>query len=190
MPARITGLFRAAAALALGAFLVTVPPVQADQSTSLETFFGVWTGSGLSENAISSEFKLTVRDVDVVIQAVDGGGFTVKWSTVQRKKGNPDNPTEILKETSRTFLPTEKPGVWRGRENGDPLKGELYLWARLDGDTLVVNSLGIHEDGSYEVQTYQRTIDEMGMKLRFIRILDGYPVRSARGRLIKVKAGK
>ena len=172
------------------AFLVVaaiwLPLSASAQNVSIKAFEGVWRGSALSESNISVHFRVTARDMDVEIRPFGAGGFTVRWATILRQKGDPSAPVETLKETQVAFNPdTTRANVWVAATQGDPVKGEAMYWARLNGQTLTVYSLGIAEDGSAELQIYRRTLTGLGMELEFNRTVDGEAVRSARGKLIK-----
>ncbi len=174
---------RIAAGLAVAAFMA-VAPAGAAEDVSIEAFAGRFVGSGLARNDLSEYFDLTLRDLDVTI-SVKGAGFAISWTTVLRDKGDPDNPQVRRKSTSLTFAPSDRPGVYRGNQEADPLDGRPYTWARLHGQTLTVHSLVIAADGSYELQSYERTLSGAGMALKFTRVRDGETTRSVTGRLIK-----
>ncbi len=177
--------YMASATLGLWLGVGAAQAAETEAAGALDAFYGSWAGSGLSENEVGYKFKLTVRDVDVEIRKIKGGGFSIEWSTVQRKKGDPDNPTEVLKTTIRTFAATDNPLVWREAKSGDPLKGDPLIWARMEETTLILYSFVLEDSGAYEMQVYRRTLDGSGMALEFTRIRDGEPVRTARARLIK-----
>ena len=106
--------------------------------------------------------------------------------TVQRQKGDPNNPREKLKSTEMQFASVRK-GVWRATANGDPLNSLApFAWAFVKDRTLQIVSLQIYADGRHETQTYRRALSGTGMTLEFIRNVDGEQVRRASGRLIKV----
>lgn len=169
--------------LAAALLLAAAPAWAADLPIS--AFFGEWSGSALSESSISVNFTLTPRDIGVVVRPA-GEGFALTWSTVQRQKGDPNNPEEELKSTTVEFQPV-RAGVWRAAGAQDPAaSGEPYLWAHVDGQTLVVNGLRIDPDGRHELQVYRRTLSGSGMALQFTRLVEGEPVRTAEGRLVKV----
>ncbi len=152
----------------------------------IAAFQGVWRGNAVSESEISVNFELTSRDIDVTVRADAGGGFTIVWNTVQRQKGDPNNPREILKSTEMQFTPA-RAGVWRATANGDPLDSAApFAWAFVRYRTLHIVSLQIYADGRHETQTYRRSLSGTGMVLEFIRNVDGEPVRRASGRLVKV----
>lgn len=169
--------------VALGAPL-GVAPLGA-QELSIAAFFGHWKGSGISESELSVYFRLTARDLDVVIRP-EGAGFSVAWTTVQRQKGDPDNPDVVRKSSSLSFIPSGRPGIWRATTSADPLDGGTLAWARVKGRTLTVNSLAIDDGGGHEMQIYKRTLSDLGMALEFTRLKEGEPVRTAKGRLIKL----
>ena len=168
----------------LGLVLLSPPDARADD-LGISAFYGHWKGSALSQSEISLYFQLTARDIDVKVGPLDGGGFRLTWATVQRQKGDPDQPKETLKTTTVDFVPTTRAGVWRTTATNDPMSGHPYVWARLAKTTLSVYSMGITVDGAYEMQVYKRTLTPQGMKLVFTRVVDGETVRRAEGQLIK-----
>lgn len=149
-------------------------------------FFGHFKGSGISENADSIYFAVSVRDLDVVIAPVHGGGFSIDWTTVTREGGDPDNPKVKRKETAVTFRPTGRPGVYRAKDEGDPIEGAPVWWSRIDGTSLYTYMMMIEADGSWQVQKYVRTVSGSGMALTFERIVDGDQARQVKARLVKV----
>ena len=155
------------------------------QNLPITAFFGHFEGSGIAEDADSLYFDVTVRDLDVRI-GPEGGGFYVEWTSVIRAGGDPANP-EVRKKTNRaTFFPGAQASVFQAQAGGDVLGGQPLNWARIAGNTLTINVFVIRDDGGYEVQSYDRTLDINGMTLEFTRIRDGEPVRKVEGRLVKV----
>ncbi len=157
----------------------------AQGTVSIAAFYGQWTGSGVSESNVSLYFRLTSRDLDVII-APEGDGFVVNWTTVQRQRGEPKNPAPESKSSVLRFIPADRPNVWRATGSTDPLRDERYAWARLKGQTLTVHTLAIAEDGGYEMQVYRRTLSALGMNLEFVAFQNGEERRTAKGRLVKV----
>ncbi len=151
----------------------------------IQAFFGKWEGNAVSESRISVNFQLTARDIGVEVRP-SGAGFTLTWRTVQRQKGDPGNPTEVLRQTTLDFQPV-RAGIWRAGPSRDPLVDEgAYAWAFIDGQTLVVNVMRIGADGRPELQVYRRTLTGGFMALEFSRTINGTTVRNAKGRLIKI----
>ena len=171
--------------LALVLLALPFAGVAAQGTVSISAFYGKWSGSGVSESNVSLYFRLTSRDLDVSI-APQGDGFVVDWTTVQRQRGDPENPTPERKSSVLRFVPTDRPNVWRATGSSDPLLDELYAWARLQGQTLTVHTLAITEDGGYEMQVYTRTLSALGMNLEFVAFRNGEERRTAKGRLVKV----
>ncbi len=169
--------------MVLAAFEVAVPAVRA-ADLSINAFAGRYVGSGLARDDVSEYFDLTVRDLDVTITP-QGAGFNVAWTTVLREGGDPDNPKIKRKSSAVSFVPTDRPGVFRGAQSGDPMSGSAYAWARIKGQTLTVHSLVIDERGSYTMHTYDRTLTGLGMELEFTRVRDGEPTKTVTGKLTK-----
>lgn len=180
--ATLLGRWVALAAIILG--LGTGSSLAQTRDIPINAFFGKWVGSGVSQTEESIAFQFTHRDLNVTINPV-GNGFSVSWTTVQRQKGDPTKPAESRKATSMTFVPIGRPNVWRATGSLDPMGGNAYSWAKLRGQTLTVNSFAIQPDGSYEMQTYDRTLSGLGMQLEFSRLVDGDVKRTVRGQLTK-----
>ena len=171
-------------ATVLAPLLLAAPAMAKD--LTIKAFHGLWKGSAVSESEVSSHFRVTARDLDVEIRPFAVGGFSLRWSTVLRQAGDPNAPREELKQATVEFIPDPKrPNVWREDRTVDPMSGEAVHWARIAGQTLTVYSLGVRQDGQADLQVYDRTLHELGMKLKFTRLVDGQEVRSASGQLVK-----
>lgn len=164
---------------------VVLPPPGAAEDLPVSAFFGRFQGSGIAENQDSLYFGVTVRDLDVRI-GPDGNGFYVEWTSVIRSGGDPNNPDVRRKTTRVSFAPSERQGIFEAGDGADPIAGGELAWASVSNNTLIVNTLFIREDGGYEMQSYERTLDVGGMDLNFVRIRDGEPVRRVEAQLVKV----
>ena len=117
------------------------------------------------------------RDLSVDIEEVDDG-FNITWKTVTFKK---DKAKE--KEYSIDFLETDRDHIYEaaqkknlfgGRDPLDPMKGEPYAWARIDGNKLTVFVLIVTDDGGYEMQTFDRILtSDNNLEVKFSRIRNG-----------------
>ncbi len=170
---------------ALSAIVLAVAPASAQNTLGIDAFYGQWQGSAVSESEISVYFQLTARDIGVTVRPAGEGKFELSWATIQRQKGNPDNPVEELKATTVVFE-RRNDGLWWDVESGSPSDGGLVRWARIEENVLIVNAFTIRPDGTSEIQTYRRAITDRGMELEFSRTLDGALVRTAKGQLVKI----
>lgn len=181
----MTGLLSKLPAIAAAAMLaLTTLPAAADD-LDIRAFFGKFQGGGVAESEDSIYFGVTARDFDVVI-AEEGEGFAVTWTSVIRGGGTPAKPEVRRKTTSMTFDPTNRPGIWRAAASGDPVTGGETGWARIEDSTLSVYLMVVRDNGSYEIQQYDRKLTGTGMELTFSRVRDGEQVRTVKGRLVKV----
>ena len=155
-----------------------------ERDLSIRAFTGNWTGSAISESAVSVTVPVTIRDLDVTITETPTG-FRLSWTTVLRQRGDPENPSVQRKSSVLDFAPSGRPGVWSAVGNTDPLASGSYAWAHIEGHTLSVNILTIAKDGAYAMQIYERTVVPQGMELVFKRIVAGETVRTVDGKLIK-----
>jgi hypothetical protein len=159
----------------LAALLLMALPASA---ASIEDFIGAFEGNVEFDNNGTVER----RDMSVEISETKDG-FSVNWTSVTYK---PDGRT---KEKSYTiaFQPSERDNIFASAMKSNvfgkqvplnPLKGEPFVWSRIQGDTLTVFSLFIDEAGDYEMQEYHRTLADGGLQLEFRRFSNGNKVRT------------
>jgi hypothetical protein len=175
----------AAGFMVISGLLGVAPPALAADA-ALEQFFGAYVGQ---TNQAPNE-PLEPRDLATKISPHGTNGFTLEWTTVIHRA---DGPTR--RSYAVNFSPSDRPGIFSSAmrsdvfgqsEPLDPLKGDPYLWAQLSGRTLTVHAMLITDDGGYEMQTYERTLAEGGMILRFSRNLNGREMRTIIGKLKRV----
>lgn len=174
----------AIAGLSLTLMWSAMPGARAGETLSIEAFYGNFQGSGIARSDASDYFGLTLRDFDVTIRP-EGAGISIAWTTVLRQGGDPDNPDVRRKSNSLIFAPSDSPGVYRAAGSGDALAGQPVAWAYVHGYTLTMHSLVVLDGGDYVMQTYNRTLSDMGMALEFISVQNGETVRRVEGRLTK-----
>ena len=158
----------------VGMVMTLVMAAQMACANPIDRFSGTYTGSVSFE----SEGKTIQRDLNVKI-APTKAGFTVDWTTgTYRADG-----TLKAKSYSVEFQPSERDGVYGAAMKNnvfgkavplDPMKGEPYVWGRIEGDTLTVFSLYVYDDGEYEIQQFDRTLVEGGLELKFKSMRDGH----------------
>lgn len=157
----------------------------AARTLDIKAFFGSFGGSGLADGDDSAYLGVTQRDLDVRFAPAGQGGFTVAWTTVLRSGGDPKNPDIRRRETSLTFAPGPRAGLFTANDNGNPLQGGTIAWARLARNTLTIYLFTVREDGRHDVQSYARTLSGTGMDLVYTRLVDGERQRRVRGKLVK-----
>jgi hypothetical protein len=157
------------------------------QGGGIERFFGSYVGEAVSESGDG----LDKRDINAEI-AAQGKGFKMSF-TVVVKRGT-EKPRRD--EYTIAFVPTKRPGIFGSAMRTDvfgnsvpkdPLVGDPYMWARLDGDKLWRYALFVTENGGYEMQTYQYTLMPAGLDLRFSRVRDGEVLRTVTGKLKRAR---
>jgi hypothetical protein len=159
--------------LSVAVCLAAAPPPGAAAESALDRFFGDYTGRSIQA---TPEQGLEARDLDVKISP-HGSGFVLAWTTVIYRAKKPTRKTYSVE-----FGRTERVGIFSsamrrdvfGHEGPlDPLEGEPYVWARLAGSTLTIFALLITDEGGYEIQTYDRTLTDDGLELRYTRDRNG-----------------
>ncbi len=156
------------------------------EEVSIKDFAGEYVGRSVTHNTESLE----PRDLGVTIRG-DDKAFTISWTTISRRADGRTSP----KSYTIDFLATQRTGIYRsgmrrnqfgGRVPLDPLKGEPYVWARLHERTLTVHALHIKDDGGFEIQVYDRTLSDGGLRLRFARQDENGPLKELRGELKRI----
>ncbi len=161
-----------------------IAPAAIAQGLPVGAFYGHYQGSGVAENSDSLYFGVTVRDLDVKIGA-EGTGFYVEWTSVIRGGGDPNNP-DIRRRTQRMdFTPGATASVFNGVGRDNP-RADGLAWAQVHDQTLSVHVMQITDAGGYVIQTYNRTLEGTGMRLKFINIANGEPQREVDALLVKV----
>jgi hypothetical protein len=149
-----------------------------------EKFYGEWAGTAVSDTG----GEIAPRDIRAKITP-QGNGFSITWVLVIHKPGSKDKRSEM----SITFQPTKRPNIYSSAMRADafgnatpldPLRGDPYVWARIEGTMLIIYALVITEAGGYEMHTYERTLTPAGlMKLTYFRVINGEVLRSVTGTL-------
>jgi hypothetical protein len=126
--------------------------------------------------------KKRIRDLSVKIRKVKGG-LNISWVTTTYKKNKPKKKKYSIdfSKTNRKYIyeASQKKNVFGGRDPLDPMKGEPYAWARIKGRTLTVFVLIIADDGGYEIQTYDRILNEdNNLVVQFSRLRNGDVMRT------------
>ncbi len=154
----------------------------------IKAYYGDWHGTATALSETDEDFPSTKRDIALTVTPTNLSGFTLSWSTLQRQKGDPKAPLEVLKSTTIEFVPAIQENQWRAKADADPYTGGVIYWARLDGHGLTVSSFTISQDGKPEYQTYRRTVSGSAMKLEFTNVKDGKFVRTAKGSLTRARS--
>ncbi|MBE7638185.1 hypothetical protein GUA87_15105 [Sneathiella sp. P13V-1] len=157
----------------------------AAKDLSIKAFSGLWEGNAVSQSNTSVNFPITSRDLDVHIKPESDTRFVITWRTLQRQKGDPNQPKTEVKETTRTYQKEADGSIWREVGGGDPFAGGALSWASLDGQALTIYSMAVRKKGGYDMLVYKRTLTGLNMKLDFKAIRDGNLRRTAGGTLIK-----
>lgn len=160
---------------------------QVKPNLTIESFYGTFVGQTVYE----SETGLSKRDLNVSIKPEGKGGFNITWTTISQRP----NGTIKKAEHSISFKPTKREGIFSSamqvnrfgaRVPLDPLKGDPYVWARIDGNKFSVYAMLITDEGGYEMQTYERTLADGDMLLNFSRVRNGIPLKRIKARLKRV----
>jgi hypothetical protein len=155
---------------------------------NLEPFFGTYVGVAEVKDVRGGDIRQ--RDMDIVIEPYKQGGFRIHWVNVSLVDGKRAVPGVERRVQTVLFEPAEDRGFFvevadsspfRERGEMQPMGGDPVRWASLDEEGLHVYSFMVLEDGRYELQIYDRTLTDIGLDIRFQRIVDGELVREVTG---------
>ena len=127
-----------------------------------EAFYGRYEGTAIAHDPRAMAFGFDQRDFDVEIGAANGG-FFVAWTTVMhatRGKGIKRYDARVV------FEPSGRPGIYI-RQASATERARGLSWASISDRALTVRVVTILDDGTYEVQTYERTLAKDGLQLLF-----------------------
>ena len=150
---------------------------QAEETASVDSFVGDWTGVGLKEDRSDPLWpeNLKVRDLDVNIKKTKAG-LAISWVTYMRETGEGKGTTTILNQTA--------PNVFVGTKSGDVLDGDTAVWGRIEDQSLIVYILEVDQKGIYNLARYERMLlTNQRMYLFFTRTRDGKTVRRVEAEL-------
>jgi len=162
--------------LFLLALILISSPTRAGEE--YEPFIGQFEGKYTTEDGGIEKS----RDMSVSIQETDDG-FNVSWKTTtfknKKKKTKSYSIDFIETDREHIYQAAQKKNVFGGREPLDPMKGDPYVWARIEGPRLTVHALNVTESGGYEMQTFDRILlGDNNLHLKFSRISDGEPLKT------------
>ncbi len=185
MQTRVFTFMAAVVSLALwsGAALAqSAQPNLAPKTLPIDAFFGAFSGAAVAEQSDTPGAKATFRDTKLEIRPAGGGAFSVSWSTTA--PGSVSGKPKV-KTTTVVFNPTPKANVFEAATQGNPVAGNDFIWARLNRQTLTVYAVTTQNDGRYEMQKWDRTLQGTGMQMTYTRMSDGEQSRVVRARLVK-----
>lgn len=184
------GLENALASLIPVAFLMAGAGFWQDvRANDLSLFMGSYVGQATVEDLSTGEQHL--RDIDIVVVPHGDEGLRIDWITVGLVDGRRDLPGVKRWSQTALFEPAAESSymievgdnnLFREREATVPIKGDPVRWTHLDGKTLHTYSFVVLEDGRYELQHYQRILTDIGMDIRFERVVDGEVLRRVQGK--------
>jgi hypothetical protein len=163
------------------------------RAATLAEFFGSYVGTA---EVIEPERGLIERrDMDIVVAPWRQGGFHITWTSVSLVDGRRDvqgvrrRVEEVIFQPAGRgrshFVAVSPPSVFREAEAMVPMRGDPVRWAVLDGESLIVYSFVVLEDGRYELQVYDRRRTGIGIDIAFERIVDGVVARRVAGRTVR-----
>lgn len=160
----------------------------AASSAGLEPFFGTYVGVAEVEDLKDGDVRR--RDMDIVIEPYKRGGFKIHWVNVtlvdgqRAARGVVRRVQTVLFEPAEDrdfFVEVQEDNPFRERAETRPMRGDPVRWASLDDQGMHVYSFVVLEDGSYELQIYDRKLTDIGIDISFQRIVDGKVVRQITG---------
>ena len=171
---------------------VAVAAPAAAQNRSIEDFFGEYVGQSIAGTTTTAgdAGEVRPRHLNVSIQP-HNGGFTIAWMTITTRASGKTKAKSYLVN----FLPAERENIFASAmrldaagqpEPLDPISGDPYVWASIEGDALIVRSLIVTDEGGYEIQVYERRLTEDGMDLLFKSYRDGVQMKEIAGTLKRV----
>lgn len=167
----------------LAAAVVMLAGTAFAEPRKIEDFYGEFIGEGATLTDIGETPSPNDRAANVVISP-EGSGFKVEWTTMRTREPVSEAQRSTVKWAELTFGAADAKGVWYEMSNEGMGGGKPFIWARIDDDTLVITTVILREDGSYDLTSYERKLKSKDdMELTFTRFRDGEIVRRAKADL-------
>lgn len=187
---------RLARALIVGVAVLGSSAVAADEVT-LRDFFGHWRGTEIVASGAQGVLDLETGDLSIEISA-NGQGFQIQGLDFARRMPEAAELVQHLSEAS--FAATDRPGVFAFDPGGslfsslfadpaigNPLEGDVLLWARLAGATLHLYSLAIDAKGGFVLEQATGTLDGDLMTIHVSGRMENEQLYSIEGRVERVE---
>ncbi|MCB1491363.1 MAG: hypothetical protein KDJ77_06125 [Rhodobiaceae bacterium] len=168
--------------------LVAVPA----RAAGLGDFEGVFVG--VSETFDGDGHSLDKRDVDMVITGMGGGGFSIELTSVALVDGRRDVPGVRRRAFVGEFVPSENGKYFvakapfepfEERKSTEMIAGAPLEWAEIEGNSLIIYTFAVLDDGRFELQVYERALDGDIMRTLYERHLDGTLERQTIGQMVR-----
>lgn len=163
-------------------------------AAELEDYFGTYVG--VAEVAPLDGGGGEERHIDITISRYKDKGFRIEWIAVSLVDGRRDVPGverqkhEVLFEPGDRgccYVQVGKYDPFREREALKPMLGEPVRWAVLDDNGLQIYSFAILEQGAYELQSYNRSLTDVGIDLLYELVEDGVVKRRVTGHTVRTE---
>jgi len=161
----------------------------ADKLSAVKPFMGYFKGT--ADDRLQDE--LVRRSMDVRITPLeDDEGFRVEWGTMITGQDGVNQ----RKSSDIEFYTTKRKGIFEsGMKTNifgkkiplNPLKGEPFVWCKIEGNTLIIYSMVVNDAGAPDIQIYSRKLIRQGLELDYRRQIGGEEVRSVHGYLKRLE---
>lgn len=178
-----------AAAVLFAILLIGSNPVFA---LDIKKFEGVFVG--VSEDFDGAGHKVGERHVDMVITLDGSKEFVIELTSVRLVDGRRDVQGVRRRAFEARFGENDDGTFFLAKSNYNPFSettsseifaGEPLEWAQIDENSLVIYTFAVLEDGRYESQVYERTLDGNLMRTMYQRHLDGELQRQTSGSMVR-----
>ncbi|MDX1737322.1 MAG: hypothetical protein R3261_03750 [Alphaproteobacteria bacterium] len=183
---RFSHLFQLLTACCILLFFAT--SARADSAAHLfQPFIGSFEGE-----ATSTGDELDKRFLRVSVEETSETSFHLIWETTANKSDGREKTSlhEVefqLSERDGIFSSAMRKNMFGKWQRLNPMKGDPYIWAKIEDRTMIVYAMIITEDGGYEMQQYNRKlVSKDQIELTFQRIRDGVALKTVTGILDRI----
>lgn len=165
-------------ALAMALLLAAAPNALAlSDPGEVGRFHGIWIGYGVTAEKQPRQSTVTVRDIDVTIRETKTG-FEMTWKSLSHDRAE---------RISARFVAASEPDTFKVSRVDPPLGDDEKLWARMEGDRLVVYLSSLGDDGVARTARYERSILDGRMAFKYTLSRGDELLGSVTGELSRAK---
>ncbi len=151
--------------------------------TDLERFIGTYAGDYVTEPV----GLVKPGDLHLRFQT-QGEGFKLDWQSLadtDEKPKHHDNVSFVPTHRDNIYLAVMRCDMFGNLEPLDPMRGEPFMWASIEGNRLNVYVMLIGERGTHDLRIYRYLLKDGTMTLSFERQSDEDRIQKISGSLKK-----
>jgi hypothetical protein len=146
-----------------------------------QAFVGCFAGQADVKAAVGGKVVESKRRMAFLLEPTQNG-FKAAWASLEQGAGG----GEAVRRLTQVEFARNPNGIYMGRVQTQQGQENSVYFARFVGNNLVMQTLGIEDDGRFVTSTYIRQVQGANMAVRYSLFYDGQAARILQGQLQKI----